>query len=100
MPAIIEQHQNTNALIVPVILRESCWRGYFGHYIEVTPKKNGNLVPVYDWPKHENALAVAANSISASSPPVSGSGWRREPVHEQASPDRADGRPRPMDGVL
>jgi hypothetical protein len=67
LPAILEQHKNASALLVPVIYRESCWRSFFGDYIEVAPKNSKhNLVPIFKWPDREEGFAVAANAISAS----------------------------------
>jgi hypothetical protein len=66
LPAIIERHRHHRALITPIIYRESCWRLYFGPYIEVAPKdRRHNLVPVENWRHPEEAIAVAANAIAA-----------------------------------
>lgn len=64
LPAMIERHQKHNALLIPVIFRNSLWRGFFGDYIEVTPKNaKHNLVPVCDWSDRERALAEAGKAI-------------------------------------
>jgi hypothetical protein len=61
LPAMLKRHQNVNALLVPVVYRESCWRNYFGNYIELVPKNSKhNLVPVFKWPDREEALAARA----------------------------------------
>ena len=65
LPAIMEQHKNANALIVPVIYRECAWRGFFGSYIQVVPiDSKGKLSPVLDWPDAESAMARATDAIS------------------------------------
>jgi hypothetical protein len=67
LPAIIARHRDHNALIAPVIFQESCWRNYFGDYIEVVPKdRKHNLVPVEKWRDREEGIAVAANAIASS----------------------------------
>jgi hypothetical protein len=67
MPAMLERHRHHNALLVPVIYQESCWRQVFGNYIEVSPKNpKHNLTPVCQWRDREQAFAVAANAISKS----------------------------------
>ncbi|MGA2045381.1 MAG: toll/interleukin-1 receptor domain-containing protein [Roseiarcus sp.] len=67
LPAMVARHQKDGALLVPVIYRNSCWRFFFGPYIDAAPKNaKGNLVPVHDWKDRENALAVAANAIAGS----------------------------------
>jgi hypothetical protein len=67
LPAMLDRHKHANALLVPVIYRESCWRSFFGDYIEVVPKNSKhNLVPVFKWPDREEGFAVAVNAISAS----------------------------------
>jgi hypothetical protein len=66
LPAMLARHRDANALFVPVIFRESCWRAFFGDYIEVVPKNTKHdLVPVVEWRDREKALAVTANAISA-----------------------------------
>jgi hypothetical protein len=67
LPAIIARHRDHGALIAPIIFRESCWRLYFGPYIEVAPKdRRHNLLPVEKWRDPEEAVAVAANALAAS----------------------------------
>jgi hypothetical protein len=67
LPAMLARHQKANALLAPVVYRESCWLNYFGNYIELAPKNaRHNLVPVFKWRDREEALAVAANAISSS----------------------------------
>ena len=65
LPAIIEQHKNANALVVPVIYRECAWRSFFGAYIQVVPLNGeGRLRPVRDRPDVESAMARATDAIS------------------------------------
>jgi hypothetical protein len=65
LPAILQRHRANGALVVPIIYRESCWRGYFGHYVQVIPSRSGRICPVADWRPVENGFAVAANGIQA-----------------------------------
>jgi hypothetical protein len=66
LPGIIDRHRHHGALLAPIIFRESCWRFYFGPYIEAAPKdRRHNLVPVESWRKPEEAIAVAANALAA-----------------------------------
>jgi hypothetical protein len=66
LPAILERHKDDNALLIPVVYRESCWRNFFGDYIEVVPKNaKHNLVLIFKWPDREEGFAVAANAISS-----------------------------------
>jgi TIR domain len=67
LPAMLDRNQNAEALLIPVVYRESCWRNYFGNYVELVPKNSKhNLVPVFKWRDREEAFAVAANAISSS----------------------------------
>jgi hypothetical protein len=67
LPAIIGRHRDHGVLVAPIIFRESCWRLYFGAYIEVAPKdRRHNLVPVEKWRDPEEGIAVAANAIARS----------------------------------
>lgn len=66
LPAIIEQHKQNDALVLPVIYRECAWHGFFGGYIQAVPSQNGRLRPVHDWKDREKALAISTNAISDS----------------------------------
>jgi hypothetical protein len=67
LPAMRARHENDNALLVPVLYRESCWRSSFLNYIALVPKNvRDDLVPVFKWRDREEALAVAANQIASS----------------------------------
>lgn len=63
--AIMDQHKNANALVVPVIYRECAWQGFFGSYIQAVPVNGeGRLRPVRDWADAETAMARATAAIS------------------------------------
>jgi len=64
LPAIMERHRDHNALVLPLIYRESCWRGFFGSFIQVLPSRQGRVCPIADWKPIENGFAVAANATS------------------------------------
>jgi hypothetical protein len=65
LPAILHQHSSNNALVLPVVYRESCWRQFYGSYIQVLPPQfRGRMRPIMDWPKPERAFAETANAIS------------------------------------
>ena len=65
LPAIIYQHKNANALVVPVIYCESAWTGFFGSYIQCVPLNGeGILRPVREWIDPETAMARATDAIS------------------------------------
>src|SRR5579863_4517182 len=66
-PAMLDrrkQHPN-DILISPVIYQESCWRLYFGDYIQVAPMDHRRRVrPVARWRDREQGFAQAANEIA------------------------------------
>jgi hypothetical protein len=67
LPAIIDRHNNSNALVLPVVFEECIWRAYFGDYIQLAPKDaKQELVPVSAWKNKNEALGIAANAIGAS----------------------------------
>jgi len=64
LPAIIDQHKNRGALLVPIILRPCGWKLFFGDYIQAVPGDGaGGIRPALDWPKPENGLAAAADAF-------------------------------------
>jgi hypothetical protein len=63
LPAILKQHRDRGALVVPIIYRESCWRGFFGSYIQVLPSRDGRVRPVAEWRPTESGFAAAANGL-------------------------------------
>jgi hypothetical protein len=64
MPAILTEHRERDALVVPLIYRESGWRGFFGDYIQALPSRNGQLCPIANWRPEDNGFAEAANATS------------------------------------
>jgi hypothetical protein len=65
LPAILQRHRDAGALVLPVIYRECGWRGFFRDYIQVVPiNDKGQMLTVRKWRDPEEALAVAAESIS------------------------------------
>jgi hypothetical protein len=65
LPAILNRHKSANALIIPVILRPSSWKGLLGGYIQALPSyRGGDIRPVLDWPRPENGYAAAASGVA------------------------------------
>lgn len=62
LPAMIERYNKNNALILPIIYRESCWRAFFGSYMQVLPSRKGHVCPVSDWRPPEKGFGHAANA--------------------------------------
>jgi len=66
LPAIASKRENENALVVPIILRESGWQPLCGRYIEAVPKNQHlRIVPCYNWSDREKAFATSATQIGA-----------------------------------
>src|SRR5262249_30226318 len=65
LPAIIERHRIANALVVPILIRPSGWKMFFGGYIQALPGDGtGGIKPVLTWHRTEDGFAAAAAGVA------------------------------------
>jgi hypothetical protein len=64
IPAIRMQRDKNNALVVPIIVRESGWQYLCDKYVQAIPRgPSRKIVPCYNWPDQEKAFAVCAEEV-------------------------------------
>jgi TIR domain len=64
LPAIRLKREHDNALVIPIILRESGWQYLCDRYVQAIPQNSSRrIVPCFDWPDPEKAFAICAREV-------------------------------------
>jgi hypothetical protein len=62
LPAIRQRSLSSDALIVPLIMRQCAWWGFVGDF-QAVPTHNGRVLPIANWRPRENGYRQAAVEI-------------------------------------
>jgi hypothetical protein len=64
IPEIRFQRDKRNALVVPIVLRESGWQYLCDRYVQAIPRSTSRqVVPCFNWPDPEKAFAICADEV-------------------------------------
>ena len=64
LPAIRSKRNDDNALVVPIILRDSGWQYLCDRYVQAIPQDDSRRVlPCFEWPDPEKAFSICANEV-------------------------------------
>jgi hypothetical protein len=64
LPAIRLQRDDRNALVVPIVLRESGWQYLCDRYVQAIPHgASKKVVPCFNWADPEKAFAISADEV-------------------------------------